>query len=84
MKWSFVDSCGLDIVLKPQANGRVFHAHEKLQQGSYGLTKASIRQPCHRTLGACRQFDPLTILFFRTREYICRSSAAVFVISKEQ
>ena len=39
MKWTPVDSHGLDVVLKPLANERGFGALEKLQHGSYGLAQ---------------------------------------------
>ncbi len=70
MKWTPVGLHGLEVVLKPLANEQVFHALEKLQDGSYGLKQASIWQPDHHTLGAYRQFKPLKALFFPAREYI--------------
>ena len=70
MKWTLVASHGLDVVLKSLANRRVFHALAKLQNGSYGLTKASTRQPDHHALGAYRQSEPLNTLFITSREHI--------------
>ena len=75
MKWSPVDSYGLDVVLKNLAKIRAEHALEKLQHGSYGLTEASIRQADQHTFGACHQFEPLKTPL--------SSSTAVFVISED-
>jgi hypothetical protein len=69
MKWMLVASHGLDVVLTLLANRRVFHALEKLQDGSYGLTKASTPQHNHHTLGACSQSEPLKALFFPVRDH---------------
>jgi hypothetical protein len=70
MKWTPVDSHGLDVVLKPLATSRVFHALEKLQDGGYGLTKASTRQHDHHAPGTYRQSEPLNALFIPSREHI--------------
>jgi len=75
MKWSPVDSYGLDVVLKNLAKIRAEHALEKLQHGSYGLTEASIRQAGQHTFGTCHQFKPLKTPL--------SSSTAVFVISED-
>jgi len=71
MKWSLVDSYGLDVVLKTLAKIRAVHALQKLQHGSYGLAKASIRQAGHHSFGACHQFKPLKTPFFQARKPIC-------------
>lgn len=47
MRWTFVDSCGLDVVPKPPANGRVSLTFNKLQSGSYGLTQPPPSQAIH-------------------------------------
>ena len=71
MKWSLVDSYGLDVVLRTLAKIRALHALQKLQHGSYGLSEASIRQAGQHTFGACHQFEPLKTSFFRARESAC-------------
>ena len=55
MKWTPVGSHGLEVVLKPLVKERIFHALEKLQDGSYGPTQASIWQSDHHTSGPYRQ-----------------------------
>jgi len=70
MKWTPVGSHGLEVVLKPLAEERVFHALEKLQDGSFGPTRAAPRQPDYHTPRARRQFESLKALFFPAREHI--------------
>jgi len=70
MKWMLFASHGLDVVLKPLATSRVFHALEKLQDGGYGLTKASTRQPDHHALGAYRQCKTLNAPVIPSREHV--------------
>jgi hypothetical protein len=70
MMWTPVGSHGLEVVLKPLARDRVFHALEKLQDGSHGPTYASPRQADHHTPGGHPQFEPLKALFFPAREPI--------------
>jgi ferredoxin len=70
MKWTLVDSHGLEDVLSSLANGRVVYALEKLSNGSYGLTRSSAWQPEKHTLGTTRQSEPLKSLFFPAREFI--------------
>lgn len=70
MKWTLVDSHGLDVVLKPLAQGRVFHALEKLQKGSDGLTQTSTRQVDLHRPGACRQSEAHKALLFLVREHL--------------
>ena len=55
MKWTPVGSRGLEVVLKPLVKERVFHALEKLQDGSYGPTQTSTWQADHHTPGPYRQ-----------------------------
>jgi len=45
MKWTPVDSYGLDVVLKLLAKRRVVHAREKLQNAGFGLTHTPSSQP---------------------------------------
>jgi len=75
MKWSLVDSCGLDVVQMTLAKIRAVHALKQLQHGSYGLTEASIRQASQHTFGAYLQFEPLKTPL--------SPSTAVFVISED-
>jgi len=49
MKWTLVGSHGLDVVPKPLANERDFHAHEKLQNGSHGPKQSSTWQADRHT-----------------------------------
>jgi hypothetical protein len=49
MKWTFVDSCGPGIVSRPQANGRVAGAFNKLQDGSYGLSQLARSRTGHQS-----------------------------------
>jgi|GEM_PF-4146054 len=70
MMWTPVGSHGLEVVLKPLAKERIFHALEKLQDGSHGPTQASPRQAVHHTPGGHPQFEPLKALFFPAREFI--------------
>ena len=70
MKWTPVGSRGLEVGLKPLVKERVFHALEKLQDGSHGSTQTSIWQADHHTPGPYRQFEPLKALFFPAREHI--------------
>jgi hypothetical protein len=70
MMWTPVGSHGLEVVLKPLAKERIFHALEKLQDGSHGPTQASPRQADHHTPGGHPQFEPLKALFFPARELI--------------
>lgn len=92
MTWTFIDSCGLEVVLKPLANERVFHAFKKLQNGSYGLPHISSLQP-----DPSSQPEPLKPTFFTAREHIPTGTAphgaflepampgtAVFIISEDQ
>jgi len=55
MKWTPVGSHGLEVVLKPLAMERIFHALKKLQDGSHGPTQASTWQAVHYPPGAHRQ-----------------------------
>ncbi|MCJ7814419.1 MAG: hypothetical protein MUP31_00050, partial [Xanthomonadales bacterium] len=65
MTWTFIDSCGLEVVLKPLAIVRVFHAFKKLQIGSYGPPHISSLQP-----GPSSQPQPLKPTFFPAREHM--------------
>ena len=69
MKWTPVGSRGLEVVLKPLVKERVFHALEKLQDGSYGPTQTSTWQADHHTPELYRQLEPLKALFFPAREH---------------
>jgi hypothetical protein len=69
MKCTPVDAHGLDVVLEPLANGRVFRAREKLQNRSYGFPQSSKRQVDFHLPGACHQPEPLKALFFPSREH---------------
>jgi hypothetical protein len=81
MMWTPVGSHGLEVVLEPLARKRVFHALEKLQDGSYGPTHASTCQADHQTPGAHHQFEPLKALFFPAGEHIgSRNQAAEHVL----
>jgi len=55
MKWTPVGSHGLEVILKPLAMERIFHALERLQAGSHGSTQASIWQADHHPPGPYRQ-----------------------------
>jgi hypothetical protein len=59
MKWTPVDSHGLDVVLKPLTMNRVLHALEKLQNSSHGSKQASLPQIDHCTEGARRHTQAL-------------------------
>jgi hypothetical protein len=64
MKWTFVDSHGLDVVLKLLDNGWVIHALKKLQDGSCGLTQTSTRQRDFHSPGAAsRQSESPKAIF---------------------
>jgi hypothetical protein len=97
MKWTFVDSCGLGVVPKPLAHGRVFHAFKKLQNGSYGLPHVSSSQSGYHPPGPSALSEPLKPTFFPAREHIPTGTAphgaflepampgtAVFIISEDQ
>lgn len=45
MTWTIVASCGLDVFPKPLANGRVFHAFNKLQTVAMGHHTPQVRNP---------------------------------------
>jgi len=64
MRWTFVDPCGLDIVPKLPANGRVSHTFNKLQSGSYGLAQPPRSQPVHHPHGPASRSEPLKPLSF--------------------
>jgi hypothetical protein len=68
MKWTSVDSHGLDVVLKPLANRRVFHALKKLQDGSLGLAQSSILSSGFHTPGISRRLESLKALLFTARK----------------
>ena len=70
MKWTPVDSHGLDVFLEPLAKDRVLHALKMLQNGSYGSTQTSLRQADHRTDGARRHSQPLKALLAQAGEEI--------------
>jgi NAD-dependent dihydropyrimidine dehydrogenase PreA subunit len=70
MKWTLVDSHGLDKVLTSIAIDRVVYAPEKLENGRYKLSQATAWQPAMHTLGTCRTIEPLKSLFFPAREFI--------------
>jgi hypothetical protein len=70
MRWTFVDSCGLDVVPKPPANGRVSHIFNKLQSGSYGLTQPSRSQPAHHPHSPVSRSERLKTLFFPARRHL--------------
>jgi len=72
MKWTLVDSSGLDDVLVSLADGRDVYALESHGNGSYGLTQTPAWDSEHHTLGAFRQTEPLKSLFFPAREFIGR------------
>jgi len=59
MKLTPVYSQGLDVVLKPLAYRRVFHALKKLQDGSLGLAQTSIWQSDLHTPGISRRLESL-------------------------
>lgn len=64
MKWTPVDSRGLDVVLKRRIEDRVLHALEKLQEGSHGSKQASLRPADHSKDGARRRSQALKALPF--------------------
>jgi ferredoxin len=72
MKWTLVDSAGLDDVLTSLALGREIYALERLKNDSYGLSQTTNWQPGRHTLGAFRQIEPLKAIFFPAREFIGR------------
>jgi formate hydrogenlyase subunit 6/NADH:ubiquinone oxidoreductase subunit I len=72
MKWTLVDSSGLEDVLVSLAKGRDVFALESLENGSYSLRQTSAWDSERHTLGAYRQTDPLKALFFPAREFIGR------------
>jgi formate hydrogenlyase subunit 6/NADH:ubiquinone oxidoreductase subunit I len=72
MKWTLVDSSGLDDVLVSLAEGRDVFALQSQDSGSYSLTKTSAWDSEALTLGAYRQTEPLKSLFFPAREFIGR------------
>jgi hypothetical protein len=43
MTWTIVASCGLEVFPKPLANGRVFHAFDKLQTVALGHHTPQVR-----------------------------------------
>jgi len=70
MRWTFVDPCGLDIVPKLPANGRVSHTFNKLQSGSYGLTQPSRSQVIHHPHGPASRSESLKPLSFPARRHL--------------
>jgi formate hydrogenlyase subunit 6/NADH:ubiquinone oxidoreductase subunit I len=72
MKWTLVDSSGLEDVLVALAEGRDVFALKSLDNGSYSLTQTSAWDSERHTLGAFRQTEPLKALFFPAREFIGR------------
>ncbi len=69
MKWTLVDSCGLGIVSKPPATGRVFSAFNKLPHGSHGFSQPLNSQSAHH--------PPITRI-------TPAGNAAVFITSEDQ
>lgn len=87
MKWTLVDSSGLEDVLVSLAEGRDVFALKSLDNGSYSLTQTSAWDSERHTLGAYRQTEPLKALFFPAREFIGRwpgSQAATAPVSAER
>ncbi len=70
MKWTPVDSHGLDVVLKPLAIGRDVDAFIKLQDSSCGSVRTANCKPDYRTPDTNRQSESLKARFFPTREPI--------------
>jgi ferredoxin len=70
MKWTLVDSHGLDDVLTILASGREVYALEELPSGGYALKHSASWQPGRHTLGAFRPTEPLKALFFPAREFV--------------
>jgi hypothetical protein len=68
MKWTPVDAHGSDFVLRFLTSGHNFHALERLQNGSFGLTQTASRPPDHHRLGASRQPEFLKVFFFPALE----------------
>ena len=82
MRWTFVDSCGLDVVPKPPANGRVSLTFNKLQSGSYGLTQPSSSHPVHHPHGPVVRSVPLKPLSFPAREHILAGTPGLHALFK--
>ena len=77
MKWTLVDSTGLENVLISLSDGLEVYAPQRLENGSYSLSRASSWKPELHTLGAYRQTEPLKALFFPAREFIGAWSESV-------
>ena len=82
MTWTFVDSCGLGVVPKPPANGRVSHTFNKLRSGSYGLAQPSSSLPVHHLHGPVVRSAPLKPLSFPAREHILAGTPGLHALFK--
>ena len=72
MKWTLLDSHGLNDVLVALSKGREVYAQEGHENGSFKLSKAEKWQLDFHTLGSYRTTEPLKALFFPAREFIGR------------
>lgn len=72
MKWTLIDTHGLDDVLIALSTGREVYALEGVVNGGFKLSKAESWLTGSHTLGTFRPTEPLKSLFFPAREFIGR------------
>jgi len=72
MKWTLLDTYGLEDVLVALSEGREVYAQEGQKKDSSRLSKSTKWQTGFHTLGTCRPTEPLKSLFFPAREFVGR------------